>query len=103
MFFSPGAGRAVGPDTGLIDQGQGTFESGPGGLELAQETLLQWRGGFFGHFFLFGGLRYTAANERMFSKEYKLLRFQAASSDYLLPRGLKVPMPVDEVEVCGSP
>jgi len=39
MFVAAGAGRAIGPDTGFADLGQGALDGGPEPLELAQEVL----------------------------------------------------------------
>ena len=40
VLLAAGAGAAVGPDTGFMHQGQGTFECRPVALEFLPESLL---------------------------------------------------------------
>lgn len=47
MLLTPGAGGTIGPDTGLIDQCQGSLQGGPASEELVAQALLNWRIKFF--------------------------------------------------------
>ena len=39
MFVAAGAGRAVGPDAGFTNFGEGAFDGGPEFFKLVEETL----------------------------------------------------------------
>jgi hypothetical protein len=41
MFVAAGAGRAVGPDAGFTDLGEGALDGGPEFLELAKKVLAE--------------------------------------------------------------
>jgi hypothetical protein len=77
MFVAAGAGRAVGPDAGFADLGQGAFDGGPELLELAEKVLAESR---IGSFWMLHGmyiLYYTYSRNK--KNEKIMARFPAVS------------------------